>query len=116
MDTDGTFDVFAALASAASALAGDTAETDTSTDCDTDTDSTTTSTTDPSKRFIHNVCERKRRENIREAFSQLQRRVVPSGDRVSKVGVLERAMERVRRVKREVALLEAEAKRRGLTP
>lgn len=70
------------------------------------------------KRTIHNVCERRRRENIREAFRLLQVRVVPlaassssqRGEnlRASKMEVLRRAIERIERGRKELALLEAE--------
>jgi hypothetical protein len=72
-----------------------------------------------SKRFFHNVCERRRREDMRDAFAQLQQRVFPhrmgGGVRVSKMDILWGAIERVKRVRKEVALLEAEARRRGLS-
>jgi hypothetical protein len=66
---------------------------------------------------IHNVCERRRRENMREAFASLQRKIYPDGSsvsRVSKMDLLKGAVEKIERVKKEVAVLEAEAARRNI--
>lgn len=70
------------------------------------------------RRKVHNVCEKRRRESIRDAFNALQQRVCSTPKspihRLSKMEVLQRAVNRIESLKHEVAELEAETSRKNM--
>ena len=63
------------------------------------------------RRVIHNICERKRRENIRDGFSQLQNRLPPllaNNTKISKMEVLAGAKNLINEIKMRISNLAAE--------
>lgn len=71
--------------------------------------SSTSSTSSRGRRAIHNVCERRRRESIRDAFEQLRARVSKTRDsKTSKMDILRSAINFIRDIKRDINTLEAE--------
>lgn len=65
------------------------------------------------RRVIHNICERKRRENIRDGFARLQERVQrtnTTGRRLSKMEILEAALASFNQIKTRISGLQEEIK------
>jgi len=63
------------------------------------------------RRVIHNICERKRRENIREGFDQLQCRLPPhlaNNSKLSKMEILTGAKNLINEIRGRIANLSAE--------
>lgn len=63
------------------------------------------------RRVIHNICERKRRENIRDGFSQLQNRLPPhlaNNSKLSKMEILNGAKNLINEIRGRIASLSAE--------
>lgn len=63
------------------------------------------------RRVIHNICERKRRENIRDGFSQLQNRLpahIANNPKLSKMEVLAGAKNFINDIRGRIANLSAE--------
>lgn len=63
------------------------------------------------RRVIHNICERKRRENIREGFDQLQSRLPPhlaNNSKLSKMEILTGAKNLINEIRGRIANLSAE--------
>ena len=63
------------------------------------------------RRVIHNICERKRRENIRDGFFQLQNRLPPhisNNPRLSKMDILAGATNLINDIKGRISNLSAE--------
>lgn len=63
------------------------------------------------RRVIHNICERKRRENIREGFDQLQRRLpahLANNSKLSKMEILIGAKNLINEIRGRMANLSAE--------
>lgn len=60
-----------------------------------------------SRRHVHNVCERKRRDHIRNGFQLLHDRLPAKDERLSKMEILRSALEHVKWLKREVERLES---------
>ena len=63
------------------------------------------------RRVIHNICERKRRENIREGFDQLQSRLPPhlaNNSKLSKMEILAGAKNLINEIRGRVSNLSAE--------
>lgn len=63
------------------------------------------------RRVIHNICERKRRENIREGFDQLQSRLpahLANNSKLSKMEILTGARNLINEIKGRIANLSAE--------
>lgn len=106
---DTSFSAFAELAAAASELPPELSDTDTD-DSVVSTTRSHPSSPRPGRRAVHNVCERRRRQSIRDAFAALQARVYPDTDgkkTVSKMEVLRGAVELIERTRKEVDLLVA---------
>lgn len=67
----------------------------------------------PQKRSVHNFCERRRRENIRQGFAMLQRKLLelegkPRTDHMSKMDTLRKSVETVSRIREDTMALEDE--------
>lgn len=63
------------------------------------------------RRVIHNICERKRRENIREGFDQLQSRLPPhlaNNSKLSKMEILTGAKNLINEIRGRISNLSAE--------
>lgn len=68
----------------------------------------------PQKRSVHNFCERRRRENIRQGFAMLQRKLIElegkpiNGGSMSKMETLRHSIEAVGRIREETIVLKDE--------
>ena len=72
-------------------------------------DSSTSSTGSSGRRSNHNFCERRRRQNIREAFEILHGSITKKPDsKCSKMDILRNSIDFIKAMQRELSALEAE--------